>query len=286
MILAANEPLHDLGRWVRGDGLEIVLLVCGAILLIRGVRWLLEVLNRPVGSDGTEAADSHRAALSGAIGWVATAIVTVVASILVADRLGLPLSTLVPTATVIGVALGFGAQRIVLDILSGFFLLAEHQLTPGDVVTISPPGTNEGVNGTVEEVTLRVTRLRTIHGEVVFIPNGEIRQVMNQSIDWARLVIDVPLRPDQDIDQAIEVLRDVCARLDDDESWAEALIGSPEVLGLQTIGVGVIQVRIIAKVRAADQWRVGREFRRRIALGLSSAGIDPAQPVVVSRGAP
>ena len=286
MILAINQPLEDLGRWVRGDGLEIVLLVCGAILLIRGVRWLLGVLNRPVGSDATEDADSHRAALSNAIGWVATAAVTVVASILVADRLGLPLSTLVPTATVIGVALGFGAQRIVLDILSGFFLLAEHQLTPGDVVTISPPGTNEGVNGTVEEVTLRVTRLRTIHGEVVFIPNGEIRQVMNQSIDWARLVIDVPLRPDQDIDQAIEVLRDVCARLDDDESWADALIGSPEVLGLQTIGVGVIQVRITAKVRAADQWRVGREFRRRIALGLTSAGIDPAQPVVVSRSAP
>lgn len=286
MTLATNQPLDDLGRWLRGDGLEIVLLVCGAILLVRGVRWLLQVVNRPVGSAEAEAADRHRAALSDAIGWVATAVVTVVAAILVADRLGLPLSTLVPTATVIGVALGFGAQRIVLDILSGFFLLAEHQLTPGDVVTISPPGTNEGVNGTVEEVTLRVTRLRTLHGEVVFIPNGEIRQVINQSIDWARLVIDIPLRPDQDIDQAIEVLRDVCARLDDDEAWADALIGSPEVLGLQTIGVGVIQVRITAKVRAAEQWRVGREFRRRIALGLSGAGIDPAQPVVVSRGAP
>lgn len=105
-------------------------------------------------------------------------------STMVADRFGLPLATLIPTATVAGVALGFGAQRVPHDIVSGFFLLAEHQMAIGDWVTIAARGTVGGVGGNVEQITLRVTRLRTIEGEVVFVPDGEIRQLTSQSIGW------------------------------------------------------------------------------------------------------
>ncbi len=133
----------------------------------------------------------------------------------------------------LGVTVGFGAQRLVQDLFSGFFLLAEHQLAVGDVIRISAPGTTEGVGGTVEEITLRVTRLRTLKGEVVFIPNGEIRQVTNLSVEWARLVLDVPLRPDEDFNRAITVLRDVCKEMWADERWAVVLLENPEVLGLR-----------------------------------------------------
>ncbi len=128
---------------------------------------------------------------------------------MVADRFGLPLATLIPTATVAGVALGFGAQRVPHDIVSGFFLLAEHQMAIGDWVTIAARGTVGGVGGNVEQITLRVTRLRTIEGEVVFVPDGEIRQLTSQSIGWVRSVVDVPLRPEGDLAPALSTLRKV-----------------------------------------------------------------------------
>ena len=138
--------------------------------------------------------------------WLATATIWVIAIMMILLRFNVPLTSVVPPATIIGVAVGFGAQRIVADLLSGFFLFAERQLGYGDVVRISPPGTTAGVTGTVEELTLRTTRLRTRSGEVVFVPNGEIRQVTNLSMDWALIVVDVFLHDDVDLERAVEVL--------------------------------------------------------------------------------
>ncbi len=280
--ISAITTFDDLSFWARGSGLEIVLLVTGSVLFVRLVHWTLAVATRPT-------SDSDRRvrlptlfqnlAAARAIGWLVSALVSVVAGSMVAERLGVPLATLVPTATVVGVAVGFGAQRVVADVVSGFFLLAERQLNIGDVVMISAPGTVEGVSGTVEEVTLRVTRLRTVKGEVVFVPNGEIRQVTNLSMEWARLVIDVPLRPEDDVNLAIEVLRSVCDEMAADESWTEVLLEGPEVLGVQAINVGVVQVRIVARVRAAVQWTAGRELRRRISFGLVDAGMEQVRPL-------
>jgi small conductance mechanosensitive channel len=182
---------------------------------------------------------------------------------------------------VAGVAVGFGAQKLVQDVLSGFFLLAERQITVGDVVRISDPGTTTGVGGTVEEVTLRVTRLRTLKGEVVFIPNGEIRQVTNMTVEWARVVIDVPLRSTDDIDKAIDCLGLVSEQMMAQEPWSTMLLEQPEVLGVEALDVGIVRVRIVARVQAANQWEAGRELRRRIASGLAAAGITPAMPLVV-----
>lgn len=296
-LLAAFGPLRDLSLWVRGDALEIVMLVSGAILLIRLVRWLLErsasglrgramLSFRPAVAPSPDDAAHRpelrrRQALTQAMSWLATAMIVVVVGGMVAVRFGVPLSTVVPPATVAGVAVGFGAQRIVQDVLSGFFMLAERQLTVGDVVKISDPGTTTGVGGTVEEVTLRVTRLRTVHGEVVFIPNGEIRQVTNLTVEWARLVIDVPLRAGDDVNLAIEVLRTVGEQMSRAEPWDDILLEGPDVLGVEALDVGIVRVRVVAQVRAADQWSAGRELRLRIASGLAEAGINPLTPVMV-----
>lgn len=300
-LLAAFEPFRDLSRWLRGDALEIVMLISGAVLLIRLVRWVLERSADGIGprtlwslrtvvpaapADAERRPDvRRRQALTQAVSWLATAMITVVAGGLVAVRFGVPLSTVVPPATVAGVAVGFGAQRIVQDVLSGFFMLAERQLTVGDVVKISDPGTTTGVGGTVEEVTLRVTRLRTVKGEVVFIPNGEIRQVTNLTIEWARLVIDVPLRAVEDVNLAIEELRRVGDEMSSAEPWADMLIEGPEVLGVEALDVGIVRVRVVAQVRATDQWSVGRELRLRIASGLAGAGITPLTPVMAPAAA-
>jgi small conductance mechanosensitive channel len=192
-----------------------------------------------------------------------------------------PLASLVPPATVAGVAVGFGAQRLVQDLLSGFFLFAERQLSVGDVVRISPPATATGVTGTVEEVTLRVTRLRTFQGEVVFVPNGEIRQVTNLSIEWARLVIDVPLRSDEDVSRVSQLLADTGRSMRAEERWQETLLEDPVVLGVETLDVGYLRVRMMARTRAGTQWEAGRELRTRVANSLNEAGIVPLSPVVV-----
>ncbi|MDH4147641.1 MAG: mechanosensitive ion channel family protein, partial [Acidimicrobiia bacterium] len=223
-------------------------------------------------------------AIARAISWLFNALVSAVAAALVLQRFRVPLATLVPPATIAGVALGFGAQRLVQDLSSGFFLFAERQFTVGDVVTIGPPGSREGVSGTVEEITLRITRLRTLKGEVVVIPNGEIRQVINLSVDWARIVIDVPLRAQGDVDRAIELLAEVGRQMCATHPWDDVLLETPEVLGVEALDVDYLRLRLAARVRAHQQWEAGRELRRRVAAALADAGIA-AVPPIIAQGA-
>jgi small-conductance mechanosensitive channel len=298
-LLAAFGPFRDLGHWFRREGLEIVLLVSGAVLFIRAVRCLLARsaegfggwgfwTERVVRPEAELSADlRRRQALSQAAGWLISALVIVVVGSLVALRLGVPLSTVVPPATVAGVAVGFGAQKLVQDVLSGFFLLAERQITVGDVVRISDPGTTTGVGGTVEEVTLRVTRLRTLKGEVVFIPNGEIRQVTNLSKDWARVVLDIPLAVDTDVPRATDVLRRISEEIMEDEAWAPVLLDPPSVMGIERFAVGFLQLRFVARTLPGRQWDVARELRGRITLAFQEAGVPaPSLALDVARSTP
>ena len=132
-------------------------------------------------------------AVSEAVEWVVVALVYFIAGILALDRLGIPLTTLVAPATVVAAGFGFGSQQVVGDILAGFFLFAEHQFGWEPWSACRFPGSLAGVSGTVEEITLRVAKLRTLQGEVIFLPNGALRQVTNLSREWSRVVVDVPV---------------------------------------------------------------------------------------------
>src|SRR5205814_696955 len=162
----------DLSHWARGNGLEIVLFIVGAELLARLVRWTGGRITARIDAAqlSTDAlvrteAEKHRHAVAQVLTWVTVVLIYIVAAILVADRLGVPLAGLVAPATVAGVALGFGAQRIVQDILAGFFIISERQYGYGDLIRIAALGSTQGVTGTVEDVTLRTTRMRTVDGE-------------------------------------------------------------------------------------------------------------------------
>ncbi len=199
MILAITS-LSDFRHWVRGDGLEIVLLIVGSVLLARFAAWFGNWLTKRI-DDQDESDDAlvrseaakHRHSLTQVITWTVVVLIYSVTGVLVVARFGVPLTSLIAPATVAGVALGFGAQRIVQDILAGFFIITERQYGFGDLIRISNLGSTTGVTGTVEDVTLRTTRMRTVNGEVVIIPNGQINQVTNLSRDWARAVVDIPL---------------------------------------------------------------------------------------------
>ena len=276
-------PLDDFTHWARTDGLEIVLLALGAVLLTRFVHWLSQRLERHFGvavdGDGggvLTVADQarRRAAVTQAIERTTVALIAFFVVMMILNRLGIPLTTLVAPATVAGVALGFGAQRVVQDVLAGFFIISENQYGIGDLVQIAQPGSTTGVSGTVEAVSLRTTQLRTATGELVILPNGEARQVTNRSRDWRLVVVDAPIPLDADVDLATSALRSAAESLACDETIGPLLLDEPTVTGVQSIELGYLQIRVSARTTPANAIDVGLALRRRAALALSEAGLS------------
>ncbi len=171
------------------------------------------------------------------------------------------------------VALGFGAQRIVQDILAGFFIITERQYGFGDLVRLSLPSMPDPAVGTVEAVTLRVTTVRTADGEVVITPNGQITQVTNLSRDWARAVVDVPVPAAADVNRVSDLLRRIGAEAYEESELRSLLLDPPAVMGVQSIDVDTFQVRLVARTLPGKQFDVGRMLRARIAAGLRHEGI-------------
>jgi small conductance mechanosensitive channel len=281
--------LGRLSHWARGNGLEILLLAVGAVLLARLVHWIGQLyrtriddeVRQVIQAGGVASERSKRSrAVAQAIEYGAVTLVYFMVGILSLQRLSLPLSSLVAPATVAGVAIGFGAQQLVSDLLAGFFLFSERQFGIGDVILLAVPGNTTGISGTVEEITLRVTKLRTDQGELIFVPNGALRQVVNLSREWSRVVVDIPIPVDDNIEKATEVLREMVVEMGRDDRWKDVLLGEPVVAGVESIEVGHIQLRLVARTLPGKQFDVGRELRLRAALALTQAGlVAPAMQV-------
>jgi small-conductance mechanosensitive channel len=283
----AMVPLTDFGDWARSSGLEILLFLVGAVLLGRFTRWLGERLLRRIDQRSKASRDlvrseaaKHGHVLIQVTMWAVIAVLYCSAVVLTLLRFNVPITGIVAPAAVIGVALGFGAQRIVQDLLAGVFIIAERQYGYGDVVRISSLGSEGGISGTVEEVTLRITRLRTLNGEVVLVPNGQIVQVTNQSRDWARVVIDVPVPAAADVQEVREVLTEVGREAKLDKTLGPLLLDQPSVLGVETIELDTLHVRIVARTLPGKQFKVGRELRARVALAFQQEGITVVAPTI------
>lgn len=254
----------------------------GAGLLVRFCHWVgvrrrswIDVQIRAQIEAGQLASEGLKRsrAISEALEWVVVALTYFIATLLAFEWLGVPLTTLVAPATVVGIGLGFGAQQMVGDLLAGFFLFAERQFTFGDVVRLSVPGQATGVTGTVEELTLRVTKLRNLQGELVIVPNSAMRQVTNLSKDWSRAVIDIPVLVTEDLEVVTAILKDVVAEMASDPEWEHLLLGAPVVAGVETIAVGYVQLRLIARTLPGRQFEVAREIRLRASMALRAADI-------------
>jgi len=279
MILAIA-PLTDVKHWLRSSGLLIVLYLLGAVLLTRFATWLEQRVTeridaRDASTDALVRSETakHRHAVIQVLTWSVLVLLYCVTAVLIVVQLGIPLSGFVAPATVVGVALGIGAQRVVGDILAGFFIIVERQYGFGDVISIASVGIANVATGTVEEVTLRITRLRSVNGEVYIVPNGLIAHVINLSRDWARAVIDIPVPTSVDVGQAIEILHRVGADFHSDGEWQPLLLDPPSVMGVETMDVDEFQVRIVARTLPGKQFEVGRELRARIATAFRQEGI-------------
>jgi moderate conductance mechanosensitive channel len=277
--------IDELLTWLSGRGLEVVLIILGSVLLARFVSWvggrLTDRIDRlATGGDAlvrSEAA-KHRHSLTQVLTWVAIVLIYSIAVFFVLDRLGVPVTGLVAPATVLGVGLGFGAQRIVGDVLAGFFIITERQYGFGDVVSITVTGAGEPAVGTVEDVTLRITRMRSSNGEVVTVPNGAIAKVVNLSRDWARAVVDVPVPTSVDVNRVNEILREVGRDAFRDPALRPLLLDPPSVMGVESLGLEEVNVRVVARTLPGKQFEVGRDLRARIVLAFGRQGMSVQPP--------
>ena len=194
-----------------------------------------------------------------------------IAALLILGQLGIDLGPLLASAGIVGLALGFGAQTLVKDLIAGLFMLLEDQYGVGDVVDVGE------ASGTVEAVGLRITTIRDNRGVLWYIRNGEIVKVGNKSQGWAMVVVDVPIGF-ASVDRAVEVLRAAAAGLAEDPTYADDLIDPPDVLGVEQITVDGAVLRTTVKTVSDAQWRIGREVRRRLTEALAEAGISGQIP--------
>jgi small conductance mechanosensitive channel len=210
-------------------------------------------------------------ALGAILRSAASVTIFVIAGFAVLGDLGINLAPLLASSAVVGVAIGFGAQNMVRDYLSGIFMLVEDQYGVGDVITVGD------ATGTVENVTLRVTRLRDVNGIVWHIRNGAIETVGNESQGWARAVIDFPVPFESDLVTIRNVLQGAGDRMWNEPTWRAVMLEAPEVWGAQEISTDEVVMRMVAKTAPLRQWEVEREMRARVKAALHQAGVYPAK---------
>jgi small conductance mechanosensitive channel len=197
-----------------------------------------------------------------------TFVLGIMAILVVLDTIGIAIAPFLASAGIAGVALGFGAQALVKDFLSGIFMLAEDQYGVGDSVDLGD------ASGTVEAVGLRVTRLRDVKGTVWYVRNGEILRVGNQSQGWARAVVDVSVAYGEDLARATDVLQRIADGLVAEDDWAPLVLDAPEVWGVEQMTTDGIVLRLVVKTRPLQQWAVQRELLRRIKAVFDAEGIE------------
>jgi moderate conductance mechanosensitive channel len=222
------------------------------------------------------------------LGSVFTGIIWAIAALVALGEIGIDLAPLLAGAGVLGVALGFGAQSLVRDFLSGFFMLAEDQYGVGDVIDVGGAvGVKDGVSGTVEGVSLRTTRIRDVEGVVWHVPNGEIKRVGNKSQQWSRAVLDIPVDYNADISKAMAAIKETADGMWHDDEWSEAILAEPEVWGIEELTPSSVKIRLVVQTLPLEQWRVARELRARIKHAFDTAGIEtPRETITYRRGDP
>lgn len=303
--VTGSEWLAKASNWMIAKPLSILLLIAIGII----VRWLLcriitKVTRRAAtGSvpgliargkvpqmflEQNAIALERRQQRAETMGSLLKSIVTVVifsiVGFMVIAQLGYNIAPLIASAGILGVALGFGAQSVVKDFLSGIFLILEDQYGVGDTVDLGVGG----ASGTVEAVGLRVTRVRDVNGTVWYVRNGELLAVGNMSQNWARTVLDIPVAFSEDLARVREILREVAHDVWEDPTYRPEILEEPEVWGVERWDPDGVVVRVVVKTAPQQQWMVARELRERIKDRFDAEGIEIPLPqrMVWHRGDP
>ena len=285
-----HQTALNVWNWFSGTPLKVVATIVGALVLrwalIRSIGRIVDVTlaksearrsaepsrARRVLAQATGAAhERHRQrtlTMGSLLRSVVTLVVLLITVLTVMDIFNVPLAPLLASAGVGGVALGFGAQSLVKDFLSGIFMILEDQYGVGDVIDT---GT---VVGTVEEVTLRVTRLRDGSGVIWYIRNGEIVRIGNKSQGSSTATVDIPVSYSESLEKVIPLIREVVHRVDQSPEWHDVLLEEPQVVGVESITGSAVTIRVIVKTVAEQQYGISREIRERVKAAFDENGIQ------------
>jgi small conductance mechanosensitive channel len=264
---------YQLDVWVVGERLlhllGIWLLAWVAMVLVGRVARRIERLADD-GDDSVVTLREKRGRTLSTLLKNAGRVVVAVMAVLLSLNLFIDITALIAGAGILGLAISFGAQSLVKDVLAGFFMLLEDQFAVGDVVEMA------GKSGVVERVTLRVVVLRGIDGSVHVVPNGEITTVTNKTRGWSRAVLDIGVGYGEDVDRVLAVVRDEGARFAEDAAWRHQLDGETpvEVWGVESLADNAVVVRLVARTQPGSHWNVAREIRRRIKIRFDAEGIE------------
>ncbi|MFA5809458.1 MAG: mechanosensitive ion channel family protein [Thermoleophilia bacterium] len=269
-----QERVDRLFDWATTSGVRIVAMILGAVVLYYIIRTLSRRLFRVAGrkmSDSylvTREQEMRAKTLAGIIRGVFIAVIVVVVSMMTLKEFGYDVGPLLAGAGIAGLAIGFGAQTLVKDLIGGFFVLSEGQFYVGDVIQVG------AVKGMVEAIKLRTTLVRDGEGILHIIPNGEMRVVSNLTRGWSRVNLDVSVDYREDMDKVIGILAQVAASVAADSPVSKYLIEGPSVLGVENIAGKAVTIRIIAQTEPFKDPEVARELRKRIATALSAEKIE------------
>ncbi|NCG20117.1 MAG: mechanosensitive ion channel [Rhodobacterales bacterium] len=268
-------------NWLRTDLWRIVL---GLFAVYIGIRMALRVVQRSTtyilektddDPDNDDDGDQRRKTLADVFQSVARLTIYIVAGLIALDQIGVNTGPLLGSVAILGLAVSFGAQNLVRDVVNGFFILLENQFAVGDVVTIN------GKTGTVDRITIRSTWIRAYNGDLHAMPNGGIGTVTNSTRGWSRTVADIGVGYGADIDDVEKVLNQVGAEMYAEQAWMSQLEEAPSFVGVVKLGDSAVGVRMHVMVKPGSQWGAQRELYRRMKVGLDNAGIEIPFPQMV-----
>lgn len=260
-------------NWVHG--LRIIAILIAAFLALRFIKVVVPKLREHIADRQESVEDAKRIqTLLRVAHYILSASTVAVTALLVLGELGISLAPILGAAGVVGIAVGFGAQTLVKDYVSGFLLLLENQIRVGDMVEIS------GKGGVVEEVTLRFIRLRDFGGNVHFIPNNTIGVITNSSLGFAYAVLDVGIAYGSDIEASMQVMREVDETMREDPNFSSKILKPLEIAGVDQWADYSIMIKARIQVKPLEQWHVRREFLKRLKLAFDARGLEIPFPHV------
>jgi len=274
--LIPDKTLQLVQSWASANAphaLRIGLILGAALGLLRAIRVLVPRIREHLANRQESIEDAKRIQTIMRVAHYLLSLTTLgVAALLVMSEIGISLAPILGAAGIVGIALGFGAQTLVKDYVSGFLLLIENQIRVGDMIELG------GKSGIVEEVSLRFVRLRDYGGNVHFIPNGAISVITNQSLGFAFAVLDIGITYGSDIDAAMGIMRKVDEEMRADKEQAARILGPLEIAGVDQWADSSLVIRGRIQVKPLEQWNVRREYLKRLKLAFDASGLEIPLP--------
>ena len=271
-ISEARWDPRTVARWSATHGINVVIIIAGAFILVRAANLAIEHLQYKLSrSHATTDLEWQRRAttLGGIMTSLVSAAVGFVAVLMLLRELSIDVVPILTGAGIVGLAVGFGAQNLVRDVISGFFLILEDQVRIGDIARIN------GVQGVVEQINLRTIVLRDGEGAVQVFPNGTITALANLSKQFAYAVVDVKVAYNENMDRVLGTIREVGSAMQRDETWGSVVVAPIDILGVESLADGAATIRVKFKTLPLNQGKVANELRRRLMMALVGRGIRP-----------